>query len=91
MFVHVFARTERAKTLKARACVRIFLTDRQILRVSNWPWPRVRSVDYIAKKPCKGTENVITFGQMGGFCFDDDDRDNVLELMLKQRVEAANV
>lgn len=57
---------ERRALTSGRAQGAILLTDRRLIRVSDWPWRRVRQYDYRATPPRRGLGGVIRFGTFGG-------------------------
>ena len=64
--VQGFDMLERRALASGKAQGAILLTDRRLIRVSDWPWRRVRTHDYRASSPRKGIGGVIRFGTFGG-------------------------
>ena len=62
----VFDILERRALTSGRAQGAILLTDRRLIRISDWPWHRVRQYDYRATTPRRGLGGVIRFGNFGG-------------------------
>lgn len=61
-----FDMLERRALTSGRAQGAILLTDRRLIRVSDWPRRRLRSFDHGATAPRRGIGGVIRFGTFGG-------------------------
>ncbi len=61
-----FEMLERRAILSGRAQAVVLLTDRRLIRVSDWPWRRVRSHSYQMRLPRRGIGGVLRFGALGG-------------------------
>ncbi|MBL9050053.1 MAG: hypothetical protein JNK19_08075 [Tabrizicola sp.] len=54
---------ERRAVESGKALGAVILTDRRLIRVSEWPWRRIRSHDYLQSAPDWGLPGVIRFGR----------------------------
>jgi hypothetical protein len=61
-----FDMLERRALTSGRAQGAILLTNRRLIRVSDWPRRRIRAHDYILSAPRNGIGGVIRFGTFGG-------------------------
>jgi len=61
-----FDMLERRALLAGKAQGAVLLTDRRLLRVSDWPRRRLRSFDYRNTPARRGIGGVIRFGTFGG-------------------------
>lgn len=64
--MQVFDMLERRAILSGRAKGTALLTDRRLIRISDWPSRRVRSHNYRTRIPRKGFGGVLRFGALGG-------------------------
>lgn len=64
--MQVFDMLERRAILSGRAKATAVLTDRRLIRISDWPSRRVRSHSYRTRIPRKGFGGVLRFGALGG-------------------------
>ena len=63
--IQSLALLERRAVLSGRALGLVLLTDRRLIRLSDWPWRRVTSHDYVRTAPSGGLPGVIRFGAFG--------------------------
>ena len=62
----VFDMLERRALTAGKAQGAILLTNRRLIRVSDWPRRRIRSFDYLATPARRGIGGVIRFGTLKG-------------------------
>lgn len=80
-----FDMLERLALESGRAQGSVILTDCRLIRVSNWPWHRVRAYDYHKHSPHLVFGNVLRFGTYGVIFVHREDVDHVLLLMNDDR------
>jgi hypothetical protein len=72
---------ERRAVESGRAFGAVMLTSRRLIRVSDWPWRRIRAYDYRTQKPRRGIGGVIRFGGIGSVVLSPADASHVLQMM----------
>ena len=60
-----FAFLERQAITSGRAKGALLLTDRRLIRLSHWPWRRIKAGNYLQTAPTGGMPGVIRFGPFG--------------------------
>lgn len=81
---HGFAVLERLALSSGKAQGAILLTDRRLIRASDWPWRRARIYYYRSTRPRRGIGGVIRFGAFGGsVILPSADAKHVIQLMRK--------
>lgn len=56
---------ERRAITTGRAQGALLLTNRRLIRLSHWPWRRIKSGNYLQTAPTGGMPGVIRFGPFG--------------------------
>jgi len=77
---------ERRAVESGRAFGAVILTDRRLIRVSDWPWHRVRAFDYRTRPPRRGAAGVLQFGGYRSVVLCPADRNRVLQMMTTAEV-----
>jgi len=72
---------ERRAVESGRALGAVILTDRRLIRVSDWPWHRARAYDYRTRPPRRGAAGVLQFGGYRSVILSPSDASHVLQMM----------
>lgn len=72
---------ERRAVESGRALGAVILTDRRLIRLSDWPWHRVQAYDYRARPPRRGAAGVLQFGGYRSVALSPADANRVLQMM----------
>lgn len=56
---------ERRAVTSGQAHAAILLTNRRLIRLSHWPWRRIKAWNYLQTAPAGGMPGVIRFGPLG--------------------------
>ena len=76
---------ERRAVKSGRALGAVILTDRRLIRVSDWPWHRVRAYDCRTRPPRRGAAGVLQFGAYRSVVLSPADANRVLQMMTTAR------
>ncbi|WGV15780.1 hypothetical protein [Fuscovulum ytuae] len=70
--VQGFALMERQAITTGRAHGALLLTDKRLIRLSHWPWRRMKTGNYLQTPPSGGMPGVIRFGPLGSMIVGPD-------------------
>lgn len=83
-----FDALERWMVTRGKRRGEVLLTDRRLMRVSEWPWQRIRSFNYLQAAPELVVPGVIRFGRSSVILATNDAKECLRIMKMKRKAAA---